>query len=336
MIENPGLSYGLFHASVSPVYSWGLARKVEFPGVNMDIGHVRNLTWTKDSDKSKWVNYNRMRGQYISGLEASMPERFFNNPVQCNLVGSGNPVAGLPDCPQGISAVKAIALAAAQGQKIYTITQSVYQANPNIVSSNLAAHSQSTQDKVQQALDAGYEVTIHETPIVQDGWIGAGYSMIDPNTGAGGYLIDGGVMGRDISGGGGNGSIILFQVVAIAMAVTPIVTILAGWLGRPCRTYFIDLYWRARRFISCFAAGLGCDNGFCSGGWCSSYRWIVGIVCAVRYWCFDLDVEYRTIRMTDFLKIKNKSIHWLHKYEGFLLVLVEIVGAVVLCIFVKS
>lgn len=40
--------------------------------------------------------------------------------------------------------------------------------------------------------------------------------------------------------------------------------------------------------------------------------------------------------MTDFLKIKNKSIHWLHKYEGFLLVLVEIVGAVVLCIFVKS
>jgi len=49
IVENPGLSYGLFHTSVSPIYSWGVARKVVFPGVNMDIWHVRNLTWAKDS-----------------------------------------------------------------------------------------------------------------------------------------------------------------------------------------------------------------------------------------------------------------------------------------------
>lgn len=115
VIENPGLSYGLFHASVSPVYSWGLARKVEFPGVNLDIGHVRNLTWTKDSDRGKWIAYNRMRGQYMSGLEHAVPERFFNDPSQCNLQGAASNVAGLPDCPQGLSAVKALGLAAAQG-----------------------------------------------------------------------------------------------------------------------------------------------------------------------------------------------------------------------------
>ena len=124
-----------------------------------------------------------------------MLELFFNSPAQCNLAGASNLVAGLPDCPQGISAVKAIAIAFAQGQKIYTITQSVYQANPNIVNNNLSAHSQSTRDKVQEALDAGYEITIHESPITESGWTGAGYSMIDPNTGSGGYLIDGGSNG---------------------------------------------------------------------------------------------------------------------------------------------
>ena len=43
MIENQGLSYGLFHAIANPVYSWGVIRKVTFPGVNMDIGHVRPI-----------------------------------------------------------------------------------------------------------------------------------------------------------------------------------------------------------------------------------------------------------------------------------------------------
>ena len=68
-------------------------------------------------------------------------------------------------------------------------------ANPNIVNNQLFAHSQSTKDRIQQALDAGYEITIHEAPITQDGWTGAGFSVIDPNTGADGYLIEGGSNG---------------------------------------------------------------------------------------------------------------------------------------------
>jgi len=195
MIEHPGLSYGLFHAVANPVYSWGVIRKVTFPGVNMDIGHVRNLTWSKDHDEKSWVAYNRMRGQYMSALEGAVPERFFNDPAQCNPVGTTTPVAGLPDCPQGISAVKAMALAAQAGQKIFTITREVYASNPDIVSTKLSAHSASTRDRVQQALDVGYEVSIHEAPISQDGWTGAGFAVIDPATGAGGYIIEGGSNG---------------------------------------------------------------------------------------------------------------------------------------------
>ena len=194
VIENPGLSYGLFHAVADPVYSWGVVRQVKFPGVNIDVGHMRNITWAKNNDPQKWINYNRLQGQYMSALEHAVPEKFFNNPAQCNNYDNSSPTAGLPDCPQGISAVKAIGLAAAQGQKIYTITQKVYNDNPNIVNNALSAHSYGTQSRIQSALDAGYEVTVHERPITQNGWMGAGFISIDPTTGAGAYTIEGGVM----------------------------------------------------------------------------------------------------------------------------------------------
>jgi transglutaminase-like putative cysteine protease len=195
MIENQGLSYGLFHAMAQPVYSWGVIRAVKFPGVNMDIGHVRPLGWSKDNNQATWIAYNKLRGQYMSALEHAIPERFFNDPTKCNPDGTTTPVAGLPACPQGISAVKAIGLAAAQGQKIYTITPEVFANNPNIVSSQLYQHSYRTQQAVQNALYAGNEVTIHERPITQSGWTGSGYIFTDPNTGAGGYIIDGGSNG---------------------------------------------------------------------------------------------------------------------------------------------
>jgi hypothetical protein len=128
-------------------------------------------------------------------MEHAIPERFFNDPSKCNPEGTTTPVAGLPACPQGISAVKAIGLAATQGQKIYTITGQVYNDNPGIVSSNLQDLSQSTKQGIQNALDAGYEVTAHESPITQSGWTGSGYIFIDPETGAGGTLLMGGRMG---------------------------------------------------------------------------------------------------------------------------------------------
>jgi hypothetical protein len=213
MIENQGLSYGLFHAVAQPVYSWGVTRSVKFPGVNLDIGHVRPIGWSKDNTRDTWIAYNKLRGQYMSALEHAIPERFFNDPAKCNAEGTTTPVPGLPACPQGISAVKAIGLAAAQGQKIYTITQDIYRANPNIVNANLANLSQSTKQGIQNALDAGNEVTTHESPITQSGWTGAGYIFIDPSTGAGGYIID----------GGSNGGVLYSLLAGLLLGIAAIV-----------------------------------------------------------------------------------------------------------------
>ncbi|UJB65531.1 transglutaminase domain-containing protein [Acidovorax sp. YS12] len=218
IVENPGLSYGLFHAVARPAYSWGMVFKVTFPGVNLDIGHVRNITWAKDNDRQTWIGYNKLRGQYMSALEHAVPERFFNDPNQCNDYATPNPIAGLPDCPRGISAMSALGIAAAQGQKIFVITPKIYANNPNIVNSVLNAHSLDTKQRVQEALHFGYEVTIHERPILESGWKGAGYTKIDPTTGAGGYMID----------GGSNGAALILMVTLISFLIIPLAMLVAG------------------------------------------------------------------------------------------------------------
>jgi hypothetical protein len=78
---------------------------------------------------------------------------------------------------------------------------------------------------VQQALDAGYEVTIHEAPITQDGWTGAGLTIIDPNTGAGGYLIEGGSNGAWLAGFGQGASFAATVVILGIVAGTSIGTL---------------------------------------------------------------------------------------------------------------
>ncbi|WP_152969363.1 hypothetical protein [Paracidovorax avenae] len=110
------LTYKLFHAVAQPVYSWGVVRRVEFPGVNIDIGHMRNLAWSRNNDKAQWVAYNRMRGQYMSALEHMVPAAFFSDPNWCNLPGQkANPAFEF--CPQGISAMSANSTAAKQVKK---------------------------------------------------------------------------------------------------------------------------------------------------------------------------------------------------------------------------
>ena len=53
-------------------------------------------------------------------------------------------------------------------------------------------------EEIRQAIAAGKEVTIHEKAITESGWSGAGYAVIDPETGAGAYLIEGGARGAII------------------------------------------------------------------------------------------------------------------------------------------
>jgi hypothetical protein len=123
----------------------------------------------------------------MSAMEHLMPEMMFST--------EENPA-------HGISAVKALQLAAAEGQKIWTITQ----AN---LSTALAAINlpSAVENDIRNSVYAGMEVTAHEAAVDFYGSSQVGYIVLDPETGAGGYLI----------GGGENGGFLIISLFASAL-----------------------------------------------------------------------------------------------------------------------
>jgi hypothetical protein len=168
-------SYGLFTTSLDTQYWFGVPRNVQFAGLSMDMDYVSHQTVDKNNDSQSWVNYNRSIGSRYSAMEHVVPEQMFST----------------DEAPaEGISAVKALALAAAEGQKVYTITQdNLYTALGQIQLDS------DTEQEIANAVNAGREVTTHQYQINFNGWVGEGYIIIDPNTGAGAYKIAGGSNG---------------------------------------------------------------------------------------------------------------------------------------------
>jgi hypothetical protein len=92
-----------------------------------------------------------------------------------------------------VSAVKAIQKALAQGQRVYHITPANLSQNlPNL------NHSPLAMDDIRAAVAAGREVFVHADPVAVPGWVGAGYIILDPATGAGAWKITGGANGGSL------------------------------------------------------------------------------------------------------------------------------------------
>ena len=173
----------------------------------MDIGYLRHVRWVKDDDpksqindkpelkqnnksaaQNRWIAYNKMRGQYASAMEHAAPEAFWVDKTKCSHTDENGRIQNptLNPCAEGISAVKAIAIAQAEGQKIYTINKQ----NAQTALQKLPIGGE-VGSEIRNAVNAGKEVTVHEKSINKHGWKGFGYIVIDPETGAGAYLIEG-------------------------------------------------------------------------------------------------------------------------------------------------
>ncbi|MFN4291160.1 MAG: hypothetical protein ACK4E7_09820 [Permianibacter sp.] len=170
MYRNP--SYGSFSTSMGVQYFWGVPKKVTFDGVMMDIDRVFTIARDLDNDAANSKNYMESSGNLLSASEHLVPEKLFSTPQQE---------------AHGVSAVKALALAASQGQKIYTISQN----NLSSVLPKLSLDS-SIKTEIQNAVYAGSIATVHEANLNFYGWQGAGYTLIDNTTGAGAFKISGG------------------------------------------------------------------------------------------------------------------------------------------------
>ena len=150
----------------------------------MDINRYVTMNVAKDNNPDTAIAYNRQSGMRESAYEHLIPEKIFadstrplNDPLQ----------------PQGVSAVKALALAASQGQKIYTLNKD-NQAQHQTLLTQISIDFKAMVD-IQNGLAAGKEVTVHQAPITQSGWTGSGYIITDLGTGAGAYKISGGANG---------------------------------------------------------------------------------------------------------------------------------------------
>src|SRR5690554_1946996 len=166
--------------NITPMYWFGIPRNVKISGLTMDVDRITHLLAHKDNDHEQWVNYNRASGARLSAMEHLVPEQLFSTPE--------NPA-------HGISAVKAIQLAAAEGQKIWTITQ----ANLAVALANITLDNDIKTD-IRNAVNAGQEVTTHEKYINFHGKTSAGYIILNPTTGAGAYMISSGENGGELVG----------------------------------------------------------------------------------------------------------------------------------------
>ena len=172
-------SYGLFTTNLRTSYFYGVPRNVTAAGMVIDVDHLSTQTTAKNNDHDATVNFIRSSGMRASAMEHLIPEKILST----------------EDSPaQGISAVRAIALAGAAGQKIWTINQS----NLNIALAAINLDSDIETD-IRNAVHAGKIATAHEQPVFFAGSFSTGYLLIDPITGAGAYKIAGGANGGLIS-----------------------------------------------------------------------------------------------------------------------------------------
>jgi hypothetical protein len=157
-------------------YIFGIPRTLKQGGIALNKPII-NITQTLDNNVQQNTNYNLQIGLLSSALEHSTPEQMFTD-------------AAHPG--EAVSAVRAIQKATQQGQRIYQLTaQNITTALPNI------HHDSATMSEIRNAVNAGKEVITHTDSIQVPGWSGAGYMIVDNETGEGAYKISGGRNGGD-------------------------------------------------------------------------------------------------------------------------------------------
>lgn len=169
---------------------FGIPRRLTAGGVAMNIPIVNAIT-QDGTDAAAKRNYSIQLGVLSSTLEHAVPEQMFTS--------STNP-------GEAISAVKALQKASQQGQRIYQITS----ANQATVLPNIH-HDGSTMSEITAALAAGKTVITHTDAVSVPGWSGAGYVILDPDTGAGAWKINGGQNGAFLA------ILILFMIAFIPL-----------------------------------------------------------------------------------------------------------------------
>ena len=168
---------------------FGITRGIRTGEASFNI-RFANTVLSHDGDIESKKQLQFQTGLISSTLEHAVPEQMFSDP--------DNPT-------DGVSAVKALQLAAQEGQKIYQIDQD----NLNAALGDLSLDF-TVEDEIRTYVNRGGIAIAHESNISVPGWSGTGYILLDPETMIGSYKIS----------GGGNGGRIGFSIgTSIGMAL---------------------------------------------------------------------------------------------------------------------
>lgn len=171
-------SVGLFSSPLNVSYFFGAPRSGVYQGNVMDV--KLSLMGAAGQDQAATVNFMKQAGVQGSYLEGSVFDQLAttDDPEPRN---------------RGISSIHLLSAAMAQGIPIYRIT-----------SANAAAAlpmlqlSSAVESDIGRAVSQGKTVLTAEREIDLGVWRGVGYVIHDESTGAGAYLISGGVNGGSI------------------------------------------------------------------------------------------------------------------------------------------
>jgi hypothetical protein len=168
-------SIGMFSLALDIKETFGMPTSAGPKGMMIDVDRIIQAVFSKDGSMDKVKQYMLSSGSLASTLEHAVPEQLFSTPVKT---------------VRGISAVNTLKAANDQGIPIYTIDQ----ANVNTILPILQLNGDVKSD-IQNAINAGKIVSVQKTNVTYNGWTGCGYVIIDPNTGAGAYMISDGLNG---------------------------------------------------------------------------------------------------------------------------------------------
>ncbi len=171
------VSEAIVENSVKVTYSGGgVPLTFEWTGLIVDADRRIIGPFAVDGDASKSLPYMKVTGYEGSLMENRIFEDTFDQ--------------------DAVSTIKILELSNDAALGVCTITTSIAADCPGF------SQSASIVSAVNAALAKGNHVTIPKAPITVGQWSGTGYIDLNPTTGAGGYIISGGISGNvTVSGG---------------------------------------------------------------------------------------------------------------------------------------
>lgn len=153
---------------------FGVPFEINGSSMAIDVARYPVAVQARSGDATESMAFNLASGSWASALEHSIFEQTRNQTLE------------------GVSTVKLLGHANQQGSELFRIDTG----NVDVVLPLLQVSSRTVSD-VRNAVSAGKFVLIAGQSAVFHDWSGDGYMVIDPETGAGAYLISGGLAGGE-------------------------------------------------------------------------------------------------------------------------------------------